>query len=121
MEIVGLMNKHPDCYNLEVLYLSSSQQYRHVMVEYTCEVAAILSPHELPHDAVVKSFPASQWDCTSSGDPLSGDHRPYLYVPIGWPVYVKLTNGVIYGCDVIVSATGVVPNTAAFKVRSSST
>ena len=31
-------------------------------------------------------------------------------------MYVKLTNGAIYGCDVIVSATGVLPNTAAFKV-----
>nr|BAN20931.1 conserved hypothetical protein [Riptortus pedestris] len=29
-----------------------------------------------------------------------------------WPVYVELTNGKIYGCDFIVSATGVVPNTS---------
>lgn len=42
-----------------------------------------------------------------------------LCTPIGWPVYVKLTNGVVCGCDVIVSATGVVPNTAAFQVRPS--
>ena len=28
-----------------------------------------------------------------------------------WPVYVKLTNGKVYGCDFIVSATGVIPNT----------
>ena len=33
---------------------------------------------------------------------------------------MKLTNGVIYGCDVIVSATGVQPNTEVFKVRFSS-
>ena len=26
-----------------------------------------------------------------------------------WPVYALLTNGKIYGCDFIVSATGVVP------------
>uniref|UniRef100_A0A1B6J7I9 Pyridine nucleotide-disulfide oxidoreductase domain-containing protein 1 n=1 Tax=Homalodisca liturata TaxID=320908 RepID=A0A1B6J7I9_9HEMI len=26
-----------------------------------------------------------------------------------WPVFVKLTNGKIYGCDFIVSATGVIP------------
>lgn len=31
-----------------------------------------------------------------------------------WPVYVKLTNGRIYGCDVVVSATGVTTNTAPF-------
>ena len=28
-----------------------------------------------------------------------------------WPVYVKLSNGHLYGCDFIVSATGVIPNT----------
>ena len=28
-----------------------------------------------------------------------------------WPLYVKLTNGKVYGCDFIVSATGVIPNT----------
>lgn len=31
-----------------------------------------------------------------------------------WPVYVKLTNGKTYGCDFIVSATGVVPNSSLF-------
>lgn len=29
-----------------------------------------------------------------------------------WPIFVELTNGKIYGCDFIVSATGVVPNTS---------
>ncbi|ROT70737.1 Pyridine nucleotide-disulfide oxidoreductase domain-containing protein 1 [Penaeus vannamei] len=29
---------------------------------------------------------------------------------IDWPVYVELTNGKVYGCDFIVSATGVTPN-----------
>lgn len=37
-----------------------------------------------------------------------------------WPVYATLTNGVVVGCDFIVSATGVRPNTgvlgADFKV-----
>ncbi|XP_060079559.1 pyridine nucleotide-disulfide oxidoreductase domain-containing protein 1-like isoform X2 [Ylistrum balloti] len=31
-----------------------------------------------------------------------------------WPVYVELTNGQVYGCDFVVSATGVVPNTSPF-------
>uniref|UniRef100_A0A672T4C4 Pyridine nucleotide-disulfide oxidoreductase domain-containing protein 1 n=1 Tax=Sinocyclocheilus grahami TaxID=75366 RepID=A0A672T4C4_SINGR len=31
-----------------------------------------------------------------------------------WPTYVQLTNGKIYGCDFVVSATGVVPNTDPF-------
>uniref|UniRef100_A0A0K8SBP7 Pyridine nucleotide-disulfide oxidoreductase domain-containing protein 1 n=2 Tax=Lygus hesperus TaxID=30085 RepID=A0A0K8SBP7_LYGHE len=32
-----------------------------------------------------------------------------------WPVYVELTNDKLVGCDVIVSATGVVPNVDIFK------
>ena len=31
-----------------------------------------------------------------------------------WPAYVELTNGKIYGCDFIVSATGVVPSIDVF-------
>lgn len=27
-----------------------------------------------------------------------------------WPVYVKLTNDRIFGCDFVISATGVIPN-----------
>lgn len=33
---------------------------------------------------------------------------------VDWPVYVELTNGHIYGCDFVVSATGVTPNTRPF-------
>uniref|UniRef100_A0A4W4G5M9 Pyridine nucleotide-disulfide oxidoreductase domain-containing protein 1 n=1 Tax=Electrophorus electricus TaxID=8005 RepID=A0A4W4G5M9_ELEEL len=31
-----------------------------------------------------------------------------------WPIYAQLSNGKTYGCDFIVSATGVVPNTEPF-------
>uniref|UniRef100_A0A669B3R5 Pyridine nucleotide-disulfide oxidoreductase domain-containing protein 1 n=1 Tax=Oreochromis niloticus TaxID=8128 RepID=A0A669B3R5_ORENI len=31
-----------------------------------------------------------------------------------WPVYVRLTNAKTFGCDFVVSATGVVPNTEPF-------
>lgn len=31
-----------------------------------------------------------------------------------WPVYVELTNDKIYGCDFIISATGVIPNVEPF-------
>lgn len=31
-----------------------------------------------------------------------------------WPVYIQLTNGKTFGCDFVVSATGVVPNTEPF-------
>uniref|UniRef100_A0A8D3BLG4 FAD/NAD(P)-binding domain-containing protein n=1 Tax=Scophthalmus maximus TaxID=52904 RepID=A0A8D3BLG4_SCOMX len=31
-----------------------------------------------------------------------------------WPVYIRLTNGKTFGCDFVISATGVVPNTEPF-------
>eukprot|EP01132_Coremiostelium_polycephalum_P008419 gene8419-10338_t len=31
---------------------------------------------------------------------------------IDWPIYVKLSNGHIYGCDFVISATGVIPNSS---------
>lgn len=34
-----------------------------------------------------------------------------------WPVYVELTNGKIIGCDFVVSATGVVPNSQSISVE----
>lgn len=32
-----------------------------------------------------------------------------------WPVYVELTNGTVYGCDFVISATGVIPNSSVFR------
>ena len=34
-----------------------------------------------------------------------------------WPVYVQLTNGKTYGCDLVVSATGVVPNSDVVQIK----
>lgn len=34
-----------------------------------------------------------------------------------WPVYVHLTNGKVYGCDFIVSATGVIPNNSVLTTN----
>ncbi|XP_006613892.1 pyridine nucleotide-disulfide oxidoreductase domain-containing protein 1 [Apis dorsata] len=53
-----------------------------VQIEYECEVIKILNKSEQ------KEF-----------DPIEE-----------WPIYVQLTNGKIIGCDFIVSATGVIPN-----------
>lgn len=46
--------------------------------------------------------------------PLPLSESPMLYAAESWPVYVQLTNGKTYGCDFVVSATGVVPNTEPF-------
>lgn len=53
-----------------------------IQVEYECEIARILNASE-----------RKEFDPTEE-----------------WSVYVELTNGKIIGCDFIVSATGVIPN-----------
>eukprot|EP00118_Oscarella_pearsei_P009533 m.55317 g.55317 ORF g.55317 m.55317 type:complete len:511 (+) comp34453_c0_seq3:214-1746(+) len=58
---------------------------RHVVVEYDCEVKAILSPTEY-------------WKM------MKGARKDE-----DWPVYVQLANGKVYGCDFVLSATGVIP------------
>ena len=37
-----------------------------------------------------------------------------FFLDNSWPLYVKLSNGKVFGCDLIVSATGVVPNAKGF-------
>ncbi|KAM9327427.1 pyridine nucleotide-disulfide oxidoreductase domain-containing protein 1 isoform 2-T2 [Pholidichthys leucotaenia] len=61
---------------------------RRVSVEYQCELEKIFTSEELQQTVT----------------PDSGS----------WPVYVQLTNGRMLGCDFVVSATGVVPNTEPF-------
>jgi len=58
-----------------------------VSVKYGCEVKEILNADE--------------------GKARSGDTDT-------WPVYLLLTNGDTVGCDLVVSATGVIPNSALF-------
>ena len=42
---------------------------------------------------------------------------PNYLEPNVWPIFVELTNGRIYGCDLIVCAIGVVPNTEPILER----
>ncbi|XP_070709879.1 pyridine nucleotide-disulfide oxidoreductase domain-containing protein 1 isoform X2 [Pempheris klunzingeri] len=68
----------------------AEQASRRVSVEYQCEVEKIFTSEEL----------------------LSSSQRAEN---VGsWPVYVQLTNGKTFGCEFVVSATGVVPNTEPF-------
>ncbi|KAM9845969.1 pyridine nucleotide-disulfide oxidoreductase domain-containing protein 1 isoform 2-T2 [Aulostomus maculatus] len=77
----------------EGIVLQGAQQVsRRVSVEYQCEVEKIFTSEQL---------------LSSSQQTLQPD--------IGnWPVYVQLTNGKTFGCDFVVSATGVTPNTEPF-------
>lgn len=64
-------------------YLNSLKS-RKITIEYSCEVKRIIK-----RDEYLKENP----NCVDED----------------WPVYVELTNGKTYGCDFIISATGVTP------------
>ncbi|XP_012280693.1 pyridine nucleotide-disulfide oxidoreductase domain-containing protein 1 [Orussus abietinus] len=53
-----------------------------VNIEYCCEISKVLYPNELSEEERTEQ----------------------------WPIYAKLTNGKVIGCDFIVSATGVIPH-----------
>ncbi|XP_075066904.1 pyridine nucleotide-disulfide oxidoreductase domain-containing protein 1 isoform X2 [Mixophyes fleayi] len=80
----------------EGMNLKAAQEFSHcVHIETECEVQRILLPEEFQ----MLPVPRSEDSATAGTD---------------WPVYVELTNGKTFGCDFIVSATGVVPNTEPF-------
>ncbi|CAN0189917.1 unnamed protein product [Lampetra fluviatilis] len=87
----------------EGLSLEGAQKVSVVHVEYGCEVERILSPEEV---------------VARSETPLAfpGPDSPQPDTEL-WPVYARLTNGRTFGCDLVVSATGVVPNVAAIVAR----
>ena len=67
---------------------NSVQKHKNVVVEYNSEIKAVLTREDYKK---------------LHGD-LSGD----------WNIHLELTNGKTYGCDFVVSATGVMPNTEPF-------
>ena len=67
---------------------------RKVHIEYKCEIENVMNCQE---------FDGRNVDCTKLPD--------QFIVEDNWPLYVELTNGKLYGTDLIVSATGAVPNT----------
>ncbi|XP_033739576.1 pyridine nucleotide-disulfide oxidoreductase domain-containing protein 1-like [Pecten maximus] len=78
------------------LKMTGQQEISHqVHVEYRVEVKVI----HTADDFVAKGMT---------------DSTPPGFTQEQWPVYVELTNGQVYGCDFVVSATGVVPNTQPF-------
>lgn len=107
----------------------SVQVSRRVSVEYQCEVEHIFTSEEFlvsskqspEPDTGGNSSYFSNSSFTSplflfSSLPLRSPPTPrFSALPAGsWPVYVQLTNGKTFGCDLVVSATGVVPNTEPF-------
>ncbi|XP_069819823.1 pyridine nucleotide-disulfide oxidoreductase domain-containing protein 1 [Dendropsophus ebraccatus] len=87
----------------EGIDLKAAQEIlRSVHIEAECEVHRILLHQEFKGLKIsALSVPGSEKDGATSD-------------PADWPVYAELTNGRIYGCDIIISATGVVPNVEPF-------
>ncbi|XP_034019497.1 pyridine nucleotide-disulfide oxidoreductase domain-containing protein 1 [Thalassophryne amazonica] len=77
----------------EGILLRGAEQVSHrVSVEYQCQVEKIFTSEEL----------------------LRSPQHTLRSEKESWPVYIQLTNGKTFGCDFIISATGVVPNTEPF-------
>ena len=108
------------------------QKYRHIHVEYQCEVAKLLTLEEFKtSDLTLSTFPSrvdletSDKSSTHSSEQTPHPNRHLQACPgpttpetiSEWPVYVQLTNGKTYGCDLVVSATGVVPNSDVVKIK----
>ncbi len=72
-----------------------------VRVEFGCEVMQVLESESLLNKPL-KSF-----------DDSRGPHEKDKNRT--WKTYVELTNGNIFGCDFVISATGVVPNGRKIK------
>uniref|UniRef100_A0A8C9HHF7 Pyridine nucleotide-disulfide oxidoreductase domain-containing protein 1 n=1 Tax=Piliocolobus tephrosceles TaxID=591936 RepID=A0A8C9HHF7_9PRIM len=86
----------------EGLNLKGTKEFSHkIHLETMCEVKKIYLQDEF-RILKKKSF-------TFPRDPKSVTTDTEM-----WPVYVELTNEKIYGCDFIVSATGVTPNVEPF-------
>nr|XP_004664474.2 pyridine nucleotide-disulfide oxidoreductase domain-containing protein 1 isoform X1 [Jaculus jaculus] len=87
----------------EGLTLKGTKEFSHsIHIETMCEVKKIYNQEEFRiMENKALSFPQDH-------------HKPVTTDKETWPVYVELTNGKIYGCDFIVSATGVTPNTDPF-------
>ncbi|KAI4479039.1 hypothetical protein M0804_011501 [Polistes exclamans] len=75
----------PDWHN-HFLIKGNSSTNRKIQIEYECEVKEILMEKEKEEE---------ETECKNIEK---------------WPVYVKLTNDKVVGCDFIVSATGILPN-----------
>lgn len=96
-------------------------------MEYQCEVDRLLSPEEFKTNKLIAStFPLYHHKDTDKSSTHSEDHAqrhpplpapPPPYEVADWPVYVQLTNGKTYGCDLVVSATGVVPNSDVMRIE----
>lgn len=113
-------------FHLLPLTVLALQKYRHIHVEYQCEVARLLTQEEFKTSGLtISTFPshhnktADDRSSTDSSEQMDRHPQasPTPEKTLEWPVYVQLTNGKTYGCDLVVSATGVVPNSDVVRIK----
>ncbi len=94
-------------------------------MEYACEVKEILTQQEFAklgikatpfpgRNKVTRNEPATPPSMVSCEEAGSGTS---CQVDSSWALYVALTNGNVFGCDFVVSATGVTPNAGGLEVE----
>jgi len=116
---------HPPLLLAHFSLLAWAQVSRRVSVEYQCEVEKIFTSAELldsPQQTIGAENGENQTGCSNGTRDSSFSSLPLSFTPWAflsfsegsWPVYIQLTNGKTFGCDFVVSATGVVPNTEPF-------
>ncbi|XP_008849816.1 pyridine nucleotide-disulfide oxidoreductase domain-containing protein 1 [Nannospalax galili] len=88
----------------EGLALKGAEEFSHsIHIETACEVKKLYLQEEFKKtEKQSVAFPKAH-----HGKSVTTDEET-------WPVYVELTSGKIYGCDFLVSATGVTPNVEPF-------
>lgn len=80
-----------------------------------CEVKEILTRLEFKARGITPAhFPGrtepNATSCTDTGSGITTSCEDE------WAAYVVLTNGTVFGCDLVVSATGVTPNTRGLEI-----
>ena len=93
-------------------------------MEYQSEVTKLLTPEEFKTTTLTASIFPLRHEIADKSSTNSSEqtHRhpqanPTPEKTLEWPVYMQLTNGKTYGCDLVVSATGVVPNSDVLKIK----
>ncbi|CDW57566.1 pyridine nucleotide disulfide oxidoreductase [Trichuris trichiura] len=82
---------------IETCEITGALEKRRVHIEYKCAVKEVLSKEQ----------------CLTLG--LNEEKLPPDFIEREtWPVYIRLSNDNVVGCDFVVSATGVVPNVGTF-------
>ncbi|CDW55650.1 hypothetical protein TTRE_0000392301 [Trichuris trichiura] len=84
---------------IETCEITAALEKRQVHIEYKCAVKEVLSKEQ----------------CLTLG--LNEEKLPPDFIERGtWPVYIRLSNDNVVGCDFVVSATGVVPKVRTFVI-----